>query len=97
MKEKLTGSKNVTIVEPPIRIISAMTEENKKELENLAEKLMEPSEHLAGEKKPEVKVEKHHFACKICGFVIEFEGEELPKDYVCPICKHPASDFEKID
>ncbi len=32
--------------------------------------------------------------CKICGF--EYEGEELPEDYICPICKHPASDFEKI-
>ena len=23
-------------------------------------------------------------------------GEELPEDFVCPLCKHPASDFEKI-
>ena len=32
--------------------------------------------------------------CKICGY--EYEGEELPDDYICPICKHPASDFEKV-
>lgn len=32
--------------------------------------------------------------CKICGYV--YEGEELPPDYICPLCKHPASDFEKI-
>ncbi len=32
--------------------------------------------------------------CRICGY--EYEGEELPEDFVCPICKHPASDFEKI-
>lgn len=32
--------------------------------------------------------------CTICGF--EYEGEELPADYVCPLCKHPASDFEKV-
>lgn len=32
--------------------------------------------------------------CSICGY--EYVGEELPKDFVCPICKHPASDFEKI-
>ncbi len=31
--------------------------------------------------------------CKICGYV--YEGEELPADYICPLCKHPASDFEK--
>ena len=32
--------------------------------------------------------------CVICGY--EYEGEELPEDFICPICKHPASDFEKI-
>ena len=32
--------------------------------------------------------------CKICGYI--YEGKDLPKDFVCPICKHPASDFEKI-
>ena len=26
----------------------------------------------------------------------EYEGEELPEDFICPLCKHPASDFEKI-
>lgn len=32
--------------------------------------------------------------CKVCGY--EYIGEELPKDFICPLCKHPASDFEKI-
>ena len=32
--------------------------------------------------------------CRICGY--EYVGEELPNDFVCPICKHPASDFERI-
>ena len=32
--------------------------------------------------------------CMICGY--EYVGEELPEDFICPICKHPASDFEKI-
>ncbi len=32
--------------------------------------------------------------CKICGY--EYEGEELPADFVCPVCKHTASDFEKV-
>ena len=32
--------------------------------------------------------------CKICGYV--YEGEELPADFICPLCKHPASDFEKL-
>ena len=32
--------------------------------------------------------------CKICGY--EYVGEELPDDFVCPTCKHPAADFEKV-
>ena len=34
------------------------------------------------------------YVCKICGYV--YEGEPLPDDFVCPLCKHPASDFEKL-
>lgn len=32
--------------------------------------------------------------CRVCGY--EYEGEELPADFICPLCKHPASDFEKV-
>ena len=45
--------------------------------------------------KPQPKQEqKTGWVCKICGYV--YEGEDLPADFVCPLCKHPASDFEKI-
>lgn len=33
--------------------------------------------------------------CIICGY--EYVGEELPEDFICPICKHPASDFKKVN
>lgn len=39
------------------------------------------------------KKEVSGWVCKICGYV--YEGEELPEDFVCPLCKHGASDFEK--
>ena len=32
--------------------------------------------------------------CSICGY--EYAGEELPEDFICPICKHPAADFVKV-
>ena len=32
--------------------------------------------------------------CTICGY--EYVGEELPEDFICPLCKHPAADFEKV-
>ena len=37
---------------------------------------------------------KKGWVCKICGYV--YEGEELPADFICPLCKHPASDFEPL-
>ncbi len=43
--------------------------------------------------KPETEGKKG-FVCKVCGYV--YEGEELPEDIVCPLCKHGAADFEEI-
>ena len=44
--------------------------------------------------RPEAKKTKG-YVCKICGFV--YEGDPLPADYICPLCKHPAEDFEPIE
>ena len=44
--------------------------------------------------KLEKKAEKTVWRCTVCGYV--YEGEELPADFICPLCKHPASDFEKV-
>ena len=97
MKEILSKAKNINLLEPEIRILSAISQENRGEIDKLSDELLKPSEFLAKPKEEKKVVKKHHFACKICGFVVEVESEELPKDFVCPICKHPASDFEKID
>ena len=43
--------------------------------------------------KPETDGKKG-YVCKVCGWV--YEGEELPEDIVCPLCKHGAADFEPI-
>ena len=37
---------------------------------------------------------KKGYVCKICGYV--YEGDPLPEDFICPICKHGASDFEPL-
>ncbi|MBE6974153.1 MAG: MBL fold metallo-hydrolase [Ruminococcaceae bacterium] len=45
--------------------------------------------------KPQPQTEgKKGYVCKVCGWV--YEGEELPDDIVCPLCKHGAADFEPI-
>ena len=44
--------------------------------------------------KPETEGKKG-YVCKVCGYV--YEGDELPEDFICPLCKHGAADFEKIE
>ena len=49
--------------------------------------------HANVKPKPETDGKKG-YVCKICGYV--YEGEELPEDFICPLCKHGAQDFEPI-
>ena len=47
--------------------------------------------------KPKPQAAAHQkvgYICKICGYI--YEGEPLPSDFICPICKHGAADFEKL-
>lgn len=43
---------------------------------------------------PQPTTEKSGYVCKICGYI--YEGDELPADYICPLCKHGVEDFEKL-
>ena len=49
-------------------------------------------EHVKPKPETEGKV---GWVCTVCGYI--YEGEELPEDFICPLCKHPASDFVKIE
>ena len=44
--------------------------------------------------KPKPETKKKGYVCKVCGYV--YEGDTLPEDIVCPLCKHGAADFEEI-
>ena len=51
--------------------------------------------HYQNHVKPKPATEgKQGYVCKVCGWV--YEGDELPEDILCPICKHGAADFEEI-
>ena len=46
--------------------------------------------------KPKPKTDgKKGWVCKVCGYV--YEGEDLPEDFICPLCKHGVADFEPIE
>lgn len=44
---------------------------------------------------PAASEKKKGFICTVCGYI--YEGDVLPDDFVCPWCKHPASDFKRIE
>lgn len=44
--------------------------------------------------KPETEGKKG-FVCEVCGYI--YEGDELPDDFICPLCKHGAADFVPIE
>ena len=65
------------------------------EMEVLSDKHSVTYSYYQANIKPKKKASaKVVWRCKICGY--EYVGEDLPKDFICPLCKHPASDFEKI-
>lgn len=52
--------------------------------------------HANVKPKPQLQpTKKTKWVCKICGYV--HDDEVLPDDFICPWCKHPASDFEKVE
>ena len=56
----------------------------------------QPQAVLKEAEKPENGENKQgKWVCKICGYT--HEGEELPEDFICPWCKHPAEDFERVE
>lgn len=44
--------------------------------------------------KPASTEKRKGFICTVCGYI--YEGETLPDDFICPVCKHPASDFRPL-
>ncbi len=54
-----------------------------------------PQAAITAEKPENGEKKQGKWVCKICGYT--HEGEELPEDFICPWCKHPAEDFERVE
>ena len=99
MKKELEGAKNIKIAENNVTIKSKLNDASRGQIEALAKELTPGHMDLAAElaEPAEKKTEegkKKGFVCNICGYV--YEGDTLPDDFVCPLCKHPASDFSPL-
>lgn len=62
--------------------------------EVLSDKPSMTYEYYQANVKPRPEKKKTGWVCKVCGYV--YEGDVLPDDFVCPVCRHGAVDFEKI-
>ena len=51
-------------------------------------------DHIKPKPQPKIEEEKTGWVCKICGYI--YEGEDIPDDFICPLCKHGVADFEKL-
>ena len=94
MTQILESMKDMKLLEAPFTLKSALAPGQEADLDALAQALAasvrgeEPAVPAEQEAKP------HGFVCKICGFI--YEGDVLPADFVCSICRRPASDFAPL-
>ncbi len=95
MKQLLEPLKDMEFLDQPVTLKSSLAPGQEAELEAMARRLADSvhgvqpqSEEAPAPQKPK------GFICKICGYILE--SDVLPPDFVCPICRRPASDFEPL-
>lgn len=93
MKSILDSLKGWNFIDENITIRSRMKESDYEKIEQLADAIINDMNHTQEEKQEDISP-KRKWRCKICGY--EYIGTELPDDFICPLCKHPASDFEEV-
>ena len=91
MKKMLEGSKDLTFTDAAVRILSALNDDSRAQVEALAEELCREAEDQPAAESAPVKKK---FACKLCRW--EYEGDSLPEGFTCPVCGRPAEDFEPV-
>ena len=90
MKGMLENSKNLTYTDTTVKILSALNAESEAQLVSLAGELCGQSVAKVQEEQPAGK----KYICKVCGYI--YEGEQLPEDFICPLCKKGAEVFEEL-
>ena len=103
MKEMLSKCKNLEYLSTDVRIMSALNEDSTKQLETLAQELCGKVVVCGGDSKMK-------YVCDVCGWVYdELKGSEengvapgtafddLPEDFVCPLCGVPKENFSKVE
>lgn len=97
MKAELEKSKNLKISENNVTVKSALNDESIGQIKALADEICQCYKGMTGEGSCEIPQEKKSkgFVCDICGYI--YEGDTLPEDFVCPICKVGADKFSTVE
>ena len=93
MRELIGKCKNINLLENTVSLKSALKDAQMEQVEGLVEAVYASMCDTSCTEEPKQE-EKKGYVCKICGYV--YEGDELPADFVCPLCKRGAEFFEKI-
>ncbi|MEG2815478.1 MAG: MBL fold metallo-hydrolase [Oscillospiraceae bacterium] len=93
MGEIFASMKNINVLEQRPSLKSSVKQAQLEQIEALAQAIFASMSDDTTEAKPEPQ-KKNGFVCKICGYV--YEGDTLPKDFICPLCKHGTEAFEPL-
>lgn len=91
MKTILEPLKTWNYIGEEITIKSRVKDNDYDKILALSDAIVESMTEVSKEESP---IAHRRWRCKVCGY--EFIGDELPDNFICPLCKHPASDFEEI-
>ena len=92
MRCLVEGIKGTHVLEPVITVRSALKEDQLPQIDALADALAASLACGAEQGSGCAQPAKRRYVCKLCGYV--YEGETLPADFVCPLCKRGADYFE---
>ena len=92
MLKILDGLEGILYIDETMTIAASLREAQLEKIDQIVSGIVDD---LSGKGSAKAKEKKTAWRCKICGHVVVMD--ELPSDFVCPLCKHPASDFEKIE
>ena len=92
MLKILEGLEGITYIDETMTIAASLKDAQLEKIDQIVAGIIDD---FAGKGAGQAKEKKTAWRCKICGHVVVMD--ELPEGFVCPLCKHPASDFEKIE
>ncbi len=107
MKGAFEGAKDITIAENNVTVMSAVSDDSRAQIKALAAEMAgsrQASENATADAEEADREENEEklaaagskgFVCTICGYV--YEGETLPDDFVCPLCKQGAEMFKPVE